>query len=80
MKYRNKAHQTAFNNGLRASQENRLRISPYDGQSRSSAEFRRAYLAGYDSHDQAQSVSPVAKDKFGFPVDAVPFGTTGGAA
>lgn len=44
----NKAHQRAYQDGIRAAQAGKQRFAPYDGGNRSSGYFRKAWLAGYD--------------------------------
>lgn len=54
----NKAHQRAYEDGVRAAQEGKARFSPYSADNRSSAYFRRAFLAGYDGAAEALTRSP----------------------
>lgn len=49
--FKNKAHQSAYDAGAAARSKGRPRQSPYEASSRSSLYFRRAWLAGYDSHE-----------------------------
>lgn len=47
--YPNKAAKTAFIRGQIARKNGEKRVDPYGCENRSSADFRRAWLAGYDS-------------------------------
>jgi hypothetical protein len=48
-KYKNRAHQVAHANGMKAAMEGRDRVSPYGCASNSERYFRRAWLDGYDT-------------------------------
>ena len=48
MKYKNKAHQAAYEKGRKAAMEGRVRAAPYGCGSNSERYFRRAWLDGYD--------------------------------
>lgn len=47
MKYKNRAHRSAYNAGKKAARDGRGLQPPYDATSRTSAYFRRAWLNGY---------------------------------
>ena len=44
----NKAHQRAYENGIRAFNDGKERFAPYGCGSNSERYFRKAWLAGYD--------------------------------
>lgn len=46
--YTNKAHQRAYENGYKAAQ-NEAPFCPYGTDNRSSLDFRRAWMRGYDA-------------------------------
>jgi hypothetical protein len=46
--FRNKAHQRAYEDGIRAAQDGKHRFAPYECANRTSSYFRKAWLAGYD--------------------------------
>ncbi len=47
--FKNKAHQTAFANGKKTALAGEDRSAPYGCENRSTMDFRRAWLAGYDA-------------------------------
>ena len=44
----NKAHQRAYENGIRAANDGKDRFPPYGCGNRTELHFRKAWLAGYD--------------------------------
>lgn len=58
-RYKNKAHRTAHSNGTKAAIAGEPRNPPYGCENRSTLEFRRAWLAGFDetiSHRVAKCI------------------------
>lgn len=49
VKFKNKAHRSAYNAGYRAAQLGKPRQSPYVRVNRTSGYFAKAWLAGYDN-------------------------------
>lgn len=59
-RYKNKAHQRAFRSGWEARAAGKSRYSPYGAADRTSAYFRRAWLAAYDELDALMGNPPCA--------------------
>ena len=60
----NKAHQRAYENGIKAANEGRARFAPYGCDNRSARDFRKAWLAGYDGAIDRAAIAAQETDGF----------------